>query len=423
MRAKKIILFACLCVLSAAAVFSQTSDSAVFAPFISRLTVEVRNNLIRLSWRDSQDVRGPVYVYRSERPFESTGPSGLERPVEVPYGVQSYIDEVVSAGTFYYFIAASDEQGRRYEMAIPLNNTISVAIQDFSEAPVISDGTTENQLPASVQTGLVSLEALLQGDAVIISFRVTGENKTGVLYRSVQPIRRTQDLLSAVIVQSGVQSPFVDYPVPGIPYYYAVVFEEDIARGQVSVVPGQNSTIAAVEVPEGTYRVGLPDRRTDLRSMPLPLISVYTAVPGGTGYTEVPIPGELSPEAAKAVGDLTRNSSGQKQAIQKQPRAFSQDLEGTSGGEEYTLKAIVRGPFSKRSWDQARDELIQFLSLPRSSQAEARARFYLGQTYYFLGQPREALFEFLLVQSHYEEEASEWIQATLADMLALERTP
>ncbi|MDR3160417.1 MAG: hypothetical protein LBU28_02245, partial [Spirochaetaceae bacterium] len=34
--------------------FSQEGRSAVFTPFISRLTAEGRNNLIRLTWTDSR---------------------------------------------------------------------------------------------------------------------------------------------------------------------------------------------------------------------------------------------------------------------------------------------------------------------------------------------------------------------------------
>jgi TolA-binding protein len=55
--------------------------------------------------------------------------------------------------------------------------------------------------------------------------------------------------------------------------------------------------------------------------------------------------------------------------------------------------------------------------LPRSSPAESRARFYLGQAYYYSGNYREALFEFLLIRDVFPAEGSEWVQATLAAMV------
>jgi TolA-binding protein len=48
---------------------------------------------------------------------------------------------------------------------------------------------------------------------------------------------------------------------------------------------------------------------------------------------------------------------------------------------------------------------------------EARARFYLGQSHYFSGSYREALIEFISVQSLYPVEANEWIQEILSRLV------
>jgi TolA-binding protein len=148
--------------------------------------------------------------------------------------------------------------------------------------------------------------------------------------------------------------------------------------------------------------------------MPLPLISLYTAVPGAEGISEPPPPAPLSPEAAKALGTIRGAVRKKTPEIVKKKRAFDQDLEVPAGGEEYPLRSIVQGAFAKGDWKSSVEELLRYLSLPRSRTSEARARFYLGQAYYFSGVPREALFEFLFVQSYYPEEAREWVQASLA---------
>lgn len=388
------------------------AQEAVFAPFVSRLTIEAKNNLIRLTWKDSADVKGPVYVYRSQRPFDSSHPSLLAEPVEVPYGVGSYIDEIEEPGTWHYFIASSDISGQKYEIAIPMGNTISVVVQQGITGQLAV--TEDRRPPVSQVMGIQSISASVQGDAVSITFRTDGSAKTPVLYRSVHEIKNTQDLLRAVIVQSGVKSPFTDYPVPGISYYYSIIYEEDISRGNIQIQPGVNATQRPVEIPLDSSWNGMGD---GLRSMPLPTISINNLVSGIDNLPELAVPAPLSPEAAKAVADITRNFHPKNQTpLQKQPRAFAQDLETGSGGEDYSLKAIVQGSFTKRDWQKAKEELIQYLSIPRTVQAEARARFYLGQSYYFTAAPREALFEFLLVQNSYEEEAAEWIQATLIQM-------
>jgi hypothetical protein len=379
------------------------NDGSIFAPFISQLRGEIKNNLIRLSWVDSPNVRGPVYIYASQTPFDSAHPYYLVRPVEVPYGVQSYIDEVENLGQWHYFIATSDDRGQRYEIYMPYSNAISLTVGEFQDEsfPATGPGTASK---------IAGLEASVRGDGVLISFRLNAPVRNPLLYRSVSPVTKPQDLVNAVLVEDGINSPFMDYPVPGIPYYYAVIAEDELVSGNLGIYPGYNATVTATEVPSGT-RTGLGDS-PGIRAIPLPLISV-NAVSPGRGYGDVPPPTPLSPEAARAVNSM-RGPETSAPLPRKTPRVFDLDLEPPSGGEEYTLRSIVQGSFKNRDWPVCGEEILQFLSLPRSGAAESRARFYLAQSYYFSGSYREALFEFLTVQINYPDEASEWIQATLA---------
>jgi hypothetical protein len=384
------------------------SGRSVFAPFISQLRGEVRNSLIRLTWVDSVDAKGPVYIYRAQTPFDEAHPYSYLRPIEVPYGAQSYIDEVETPGIWYYFISASAEQGQRYEIFIPFSNTLTVTVSEIGDEDETAFGWAGGS-PAS-GARITGLEAVVRGDGVLVSYRLNTVVRNTVLYRSVNPVTRPQDLLNAVIVQDGINSPFMDYPVPGISYYYAVISEDELIAGNVGIFPGYNATITAAEVPAGS-RAGLGDS-PGIRSIPLPLISMSAVSPGGI-YGDILPPTPLSTDAARAVNGL--NLQGVAIRLpQKTPRVFSQDLEAPSGGEEYPLRSIVQGAFKKQDWNACRDEFLQYLSLPRSAAAESRARFYLGQAYYFTGSFREALFEFLTVQTNYPGESGEWIQATLA---------
>ncbi len=407
----KMLSYTLLILLTAARGFSDPeTEKSVFAPFVSRLAGEIKDGMVKLTWTDSRDVTGPVYVYRSAG---TQAEAAKTVPVEVPYGAQSYLDQVEAAGVWQYRLVASDTQGRRFEIAIPYTNAISVTVPPNAAVPAALPAVATPPPPGDAG-GFSSLEAVVRGDAVIVSYAAPENGRTSVLYRSAQPLAGVSDLLDAVIVQAGISaSPYVDYPVPGIDYYYAVLFEDDLKTGRVSIVPGRNATTVPVEVPAGKYRIGLPGPRSDIRSMPLPLISIHTAVPGAALNAGLPANrAALSAEAAKAVAFWTA-AAAQPRRPEKKPRAFAQDLLAPAGGEEYTLRAIVQGPFAKRDWAAATEEFAKYLSLPRSTASEARARFYLGQAYYFSGQNREALFEFLSVKNQYPEEASEWIQAVL----------
>ncbi|MDR2375042.1 MAG: hypothetical protein LBD96_01235 [Treponema sp.] len=391
-------------------------NTEIPATVVTGIEALTRNNLVRLTWRDSPEARGPVYIYRASHPFpqlqsqsqplpSQTSDSifGTQRPIEVPYGVESYIDDVGSSGRVYYFIAASDDSGNRYLRVLSEINTLSVEV---TENPSLAVPLVENEGPG----GISGLEIQIDGDAVVIRYRLNRSGNT-VLYRSVQPITHMTDLLSAVIVQSGLNPPITDYPVPGIPYYYAVIFEDELSRGNVGVYPGFNATVHPVEITAD--RIGLP-RAAELRSMPLPLISLNYAVPGIDNFSELRNPIPLSLATAKALGTLYQTTP--EPGTVRPSRVFNQDLEADDDGvstENRSLRVIVQGPFSRGDWETARSDLERYLSIHHSRIAETRARFYLGQVLYFLKAYREAFYEFLLIRDYYPVEVNEWLESCL----------
>jgi len=410
-------------------------SSALFAPFVSRLELEQRNNFIRLSWVDSQDVQGAVHIYRSSTPFEGSVIRPELKIAQVPYGTQSFINEIDDASqsdlTMHYLIIASDVNGRLFNFPIEYINTGSIRIPAFAPVPTAAERPRTNPPPhvAEAPSGGSSLRVYAEGDSVIVSF-VQGRGASDVmLYRSTRPIRRTQDLLQAIIVKTRIASPFIDSPVAGIPYYYAVVSEEDFLRGTVSIIPGRNATERAVELAAGGI---LP--REHLRPIPLPLLSTegrgedaaFALAARSRDSLTQKSAGEVqrtvrsSPSSARNTGaDLPYGAEpafGPPQA----PRVFARDLESTyHDRDDFALAWIVNGTFAAQNWDLARRDLLGFLSQNRNPLAVARARFYLGQTYYFMNRPREGLFEFFAIRDIFPAETIEWVRASF-NLLAVQ---
>ena len=381
-------------------------SSQPFSPFVSGLTAEARNNLVRLSWHDSVDAQGPVYIFRSSRPFTGSVPLDAQ-PLEVAYGTQFYIDEIDGDGIWYYFVATSNRSGQRHDIVVPNANTVRVSTA--REIAPLARTPAAEPLPG---LGISGLAARVEDDKIIITFntdRAEGSPQNGILYRSLYPIRQPGDLLNAVIVQSGINSPFEDYPLPGLPWYYALVSEDEIRGGRAGIYPGRNTTTEAASIAGEEAPVALTQQ---VRSMPLPAMSLYNAVPWSDHLSELTMPVPLSEEAARAV-DATRVATAAPPPPEKKPRVFARDLAEPSGGEDSALMRIVQSSFVERDWRTAHDELQRYLSLPRSADAERRARFYLGQTCYFSGKYREALVEFLSAQSLHPTETHVWIEATL----------
>jgi hypothetical protein len=392
-------------VLCLVPLFGAFSQEAVFAPFVSNLEAELKNGFIRLTWEDSRNSTGPVFIYRSDTPFPV---SPLPQGVEVPYGAQSYVDEADRPGTFYYFVVSSDEWNRKYLIPIPYTNTIGVMVSGSDTAFFLNGSREVPGTPA--EKAIHSLKAEEDNGKIVLSFE--GGGKSAVLYRATKPLLNSEDLLYAVIVGRGASSPFIDYPVPGIPYYYALVFEEEMNSGMVLLSAGRNTTADPVAV-RREQETPAPDGR--IRTMPLPPIRAESARSGLS--PDIPS-APLNEEALAAAGALTGPSS--KTVPFREPAVFLEDIDrsaATFGGENSRLSQIVQGTFSGRNWEEAGEELRRFLSLPRPAAVESRSRFYLGQVYYFTGKPREALFEFLAARNIYPSETTPWIDAVLARLV------
>jgi hypothetical protein len=406
MKKRFFLVFFTLFLASAAGVFAQSKDHT---PYVSQIKVESRNNLIRLTWVDSPDARGPVYIYRSTRPFSGTIPANI-RPVVVRYGEQYYIDDSDDMKNIYYFIAASDTSGQRYDIILPKINSASLnPVQSAEEAAAIAE--SEKSEAAEKKQGIYNLKARQDGEKVIITFDKDSKDRSAILYRSMQAITRSQDLLNAVIVQSGIDSPFVDFPVPvpGLTWYYAVIYEDEIASGNMGIKPGTNATVTPVTVTSEQ-----PVERP-LRPIPLPVLTLRNTVPESYFMTEIPEQVPLSAASENILRDTKMPSKAPLKL--KRPRVFSVDLVAPTGGEESALFQIITEYFVTFKWEEARISLQHYLSMPRSKDIEARARFYLGQTLYYTGNYRESLMEFMSIRSLHLAEANKWIDAVLSAMV------
>jgi len=407
---KRFVMKGVLALIIALPCYSQ--DNSVFAPFVSQLKAEIRNNFIGLSWQDSLDTKGPVYIYRSETPFINI--SSLPVPIkEIPYGEGFYTDEAEKPGVLYYFISASDDWGYKYPLFLPNINMVNITVTPeqlgvFPQFPASGAGRGSSAASGAAaaassagtsgsRLALPAIEGIsvqIQDGRVLISFSGADNSKNLILYRSINPIRRSEDLLSAMIIRSNAKSPIIDYPLPGIPYYYAVVYEEELGMGLVRLQSGSNVT-RAVEIP--AYSGIVP------RSMPLPGLSFFPAPEKLTLDTE---------EAARAEASI-KQQSGSRSRVVPEAAIFPEDLLQGATGEEYQLRSIVQGSFSFKEWKNAEEEFRRFLELPRGKNNKAKAHFYLGQVYYFQDKRREALLSFLNAQDTYPVETGFWIQTVL----------
>jgi hypothetical protein len=396
----------------------------------------------------------------------------MNQGIEIPYGRKQYTDIVPFEGVWYYFVVASDEQNKKYDFLIPFNNTIDVTVGRVTRqnpvtsagndayAPVfygfsgtqvtpepsqqvygnssvgqtgISGGNVYGGYSAVPNVGLQStvtgIKATSNNDGIEITFDSLDTNKSAVLYRSIQPLRGFSDLLSATVVALHVRSPYTDRINSGTAYYYAVVYEDDIMNGHGEIYPGSNATMIPVEVSQnvpasGQYDTGTPSvgstagtyQQGQTAAGGAPFYG--SAPPYGGGVVTINETASINRGNSNTVDTYSTYRSYSRQSddtlILREPRIFNSDMQVASGGpDDKRLALIVQGPFMWRDWQAARSDLTEFIVETTNSSAESRARFYLAQCWYFIGDIRMALSLFLKLQPVYPDETELWVQACL----------
>ncbi len=369
------------------------------APVVSGLNALCTGNTVTLSWMPAPGIEGESLIFRAQKPITAANYYAAEKRGEVPYTATTFQDTIEDGQDYYYAVLSRDRDGTLYEFFLPVSNSLLVAV---TSGP--SKATAE-------ETRISTFDTITRNDAVIITWKSSIRNKPLVLYRSTSSFTGMNSLVQAIVVSSfsDTGTPYVDYPVPGVPYYYALLDEDTIRSGTVHFVENENTNRIPVEIPSSfarIQRINLPS----LRPMPLPFLNV--------SHTAAVQKWQFSPETEKIISSLTGIKTVRRD-MKRSPYVFLSDIKSVSGGEEYSLKKILETNFTTESWDAAITSLKDFLAIRRTEETTARTHFYLGEAYYFTGNYRAALLELLLAQDTYYNQSREWIHYVLEKMGSL----
>jgi hypothetical protein len=219
---------------------------------------------------------------------------------EVKYGEKTWVDSAPHQGTFYYFVVSSDENAMPFFMIVPFNNMVEILLDNTSRMaqaagfsaplknaaeiqvkPPQEETEERREAPALVfsppaavtvrqkqdtgvtlpQTATITgISAMPDGDRIRVSFVQLFPSKNAAVYRNITPMTKPGDILSADVVHlPGARSPVFDNVKTGVPYYYAVLYDEDIRAGNLLLIPGQNSTVyPALLYPARTQEIAIP---------------------------------------------------------------------------------------------------------------------------------------------------------------------
>jgi hypothetical protein len=387
-------------------------EKDVYAPFVSRLKAAVRGPQIKLTWKDSPDITGNYLVYRHTEDITIENFRNAVLIGRVDSGEESFIDAPIERGEFYYAVLAQTAEGKIFDIFIPFRNKTVKSIS--------IESTAEEKDLAAVISGI---SVRVEQDRVEISFRASRADRNLILYRSTSPIFSEDQLSLSNIVRSlkSSETAVIDYPVPGIPYYYALVDEKLLESGIAVLAAGESASKDYAEIPlqkeEKSAFIPAKPETPAARPMPLPYFLLSREIGTGRRLSAqeafgLPAAVTVSPETKQAVNELLAKALP-IQAYSKQPRILEIDKALGTNKEEYTLRTILDGPFDRRNWPETEKQLSNFLSVHLSEEIRIRAYFYRAQALFFQDRHSESFMEFLLASSRFYPEVRPWLDEIL----------
>lgn len=437
-----------LVLLVAALGYSQEAGTESLVPFVSKLKAKAVETRIIITWHNPQNLQGSVLLYRHSAEIDGQNLQDADLIARLEADQESYQDNPLDDTPFYYAVLIEDSEGTIQQLFIPFRNKTSRGV-GIAVVPTVESRAAQ---VSAIRTTIVD-------DAVQVDFQVANPNRNLLLFRSNSKLISTEDLIDAYAplqLDAGTTR-FIDYPIPGVETYYAVVDTELFKLGKQNLQSGQNSTDRPAVVPIEVERVALPPAFSEeggaagpgaaesspvspgSPSSPGTATAIRETTPAATteagvsrivpsteqtGLPATPLPylqlerrftgpqriENLDPRTQAAVSRLL-SSAPPAAATQTSVVILPEEKNGPKPSESASLQKIVMEQLLAGDYQGAESKLQGFLNLRRSPYTEARVRFYLGQAYYFQGLYEEALLEFVLAQGQLYAPVKPWLES------------
>lgn len=370
-------------------------------PFVSKLKSIAEENLIRLSWTDSTETVKKYLVYRYTSVINNDNFDNTELIGETIAGSEYFIDYPSTTDNYFYAVLGSDSSDNTYNLFIPYRNITSVPVHVGSLAS-----------PQELAAVISEIKTMATENTIELSFKSSRINRELIIYRSNEPIDKYNDLLKASLITtiSSSYEYYTDHPMPGIPYYYAVMDSELTKSGRYIFQSGQNTTESSIQVKSGISSAVVESRET-LRNQPLPYLDLKSSIASGQllsqDSSELPVKYNLTYESTTVVNNILKNIYivGNERI---EPVILADDINISENSEEYQLKRIIESDFKDGNWVVAYELITSFLSVHHSKHIKLRAHFYRGQILFFQGKYRESFMEFILAEEQLPTEIKPW---------------
>ena len=377
-------------------------------PVAKDISVLVTNTSVQITWKRAEPYTySPEMffrIYRDTKPLTRLNLNAKTLVAEQDSSQLIYSEEITDNGQYYYAVLAVKNNEFVCGSIIPGVNSTTSPVNAHFAGKIIQ--------PKSQISNFCTIS---KDNSVIITYTSENPGNRLCLYRCEKPFTKISAFSEATLVSTFTDAgtPLVDFPPANRNFYYALIEESELLTGEVLLKIGNNTTARpiAVSISQNDTKQNVQGKRA------APLPQFYNSIEAKGKNTEENI--KEYPLLDELLAEKSATNNGKNLAPQnlhsrqnvKLPFVFNSEKQNDT-----YLAQIVNQYFASENWHTARQELLAYLETYQSGktvQSVARANFYLGECYYFMGNKHDALLYFLNARAQYPVQSAEWIDAVL----------
>ena len=379
--------------------------------FVSNLTVTVSDNRVLLKWENPENFKENLCIYRSKEVIDSSDKlKNSEKVAILTNQEEKYIDVFTDENVFYAVLINKKETDTDYLVFIPYRN--------YTRTKLSKDTSVSME-----KFYITSCKSTSNKTSIIIEWDYRTDSLGTakiVIYRNTEPIIDEEKLDSSIKLASiGIDSKiYVDIPIAGINYYYAVFMENDKNK-EFDVNVSYTINPVFIEKREASI-----DNFSSENFIPLPLLTLQNDPTNGKRFNDPqilknPRKIEYDEKISKIIKDMKKLNKKQFDEVISDNKQKAKKLDFRLLNDEDIFHTIeysneysnIISLLKKTDYKTALDLITELLYETIPEEMKSRIAYYAGLIYYLNEEYYRSYLYLVLSYDSYKLETMPYIDS------------
>jgi hypothetical protein len=388
------------------------SENDIKAVFVSNFDVISSDGKALLSWKNPSNFNDNITIYKSGEIIDTESKiSKASKIITLKNNEEKYIDTLSPGNNFYAVLITGRVTNMDYLVLIPYRN--------FNSTPVL---LAEDDITDDVYK-ITKCSASSNKTSIIFDWNYATDSQRlarVVIYRNVSPISSDAVLNTSIkISTSSIDSKiFVDVPISGINYYYAVFIENEKNK---QFVPGVSYTTNPVYIEKKAESI---ENFSSDSFIPLPLLTLQNDPTTGKKFNDPQIlknPQKINYNAK--LNDIIKNYKKDfsvqydrviqenKDKVKHLDFKFLNDEAIYNAGDYTSEYSKIISLLKSKDYDKSLDIIEQLVIDTIPNDLESRLEYYAGMIYYINEDYYRSYLNLILSYDNYRNEVIPYLDS------------